>query len=143
VSAAAGVAALTLVKDTPVTDQASAAAAKIRDGLNEVITERGLRWAAYGSFSGFHLFLNPEQRDLNPANFDPTSLPFSELKANPPGFVDKLRIAMMVNGVDITGWPGGTVSSVHRDDDIDRTVEAFERSIDALQREGELSPWLA
>ena len=41
--------------------------------------------------------------------------------------VDNLRLAMLVHGVEIFSWPGGPTSAVHNDDDLARTVEAFER----------------
>ena len=142
VSAAAGVAALTLVRDEGVTEQANTTAAEIRAGLNQVINAQQLTWAAYGTFSGFHLFLNPEKRKLTPESFEPSSLPFTELKANPPELADKLRLAMMIHGVDMAGWPGGTVSAVHSKTNTERTIEAFDAAIAMLKEEGELQAWM-
>ena len=45
---------------------------------------------------------------------------------------------MNVNGVDLTGWPGGTISATHGEAEIDATVDAFARSIDMLKADGEL-----
>ena len=45
----------------------------------------------------------------------------------------KLRLAMLVNGVDITGKPGGTVMAAHTDEDIDITVEAMRQSVCMLR----------
>ncbi|MCH9674757.1 MAG: aminotransferase class III-fold pyridoxal phosphate-dependent enzyme [Gammaproteobacteria bacterium] len=143
VSAAAGIAALRLIRDTDVTDTANAVAADIRQALNKVIVDKGLKWASYGEFSGFHLFLNPQARDISPHTFAPETIAFAELKANPPGLVDKLRLAMMLGGVDITGWPGGTVSAAHTAEDVDRTATAFAAAIDMLAAKGELKQWLS
>ena len=44
---------------------------------------------------------------------------------------------MLVGGVDITGWPGGTVSAVHDADNLEMTVEAFREALVVLKREGE------
>lgn len=50
----------------------------------------------------------------------------------------KLRLAMLVNGVDITSWPGGTVSAAHDEDDLEKTVAAFRQSLVMLKSEGEV-----
>ena len=58
--------------------------------------------------------------------------------ANPPEAVTKLMLAMPVNGVDITSWPGGTVSAAHDEDDLEKTVAAFRQSLVMLKSEGEV-----
>ena len=95
-------------------------------------------WAAYGTYSGFHIFLNPEQRKIVPSDFDPLAIHYDELKQTPPVLAQKLRLAMLVAGVDITGWPGGLVSAAHDERDAAETVAAFRESIHMLKREGEL-----
>ena len=45
---------------------------------------------------------------------------------------------MNVNGVDLAGWPGGTVSAAHGEGEVDATVEAFARSLDMMKADGEL-----
>jgi glutamate-1-semialdehyde 2,1-aminomutase len=52
--------------------------------------------------------------------------------------MQKLRLAMMVNGVDLAMWPGGLTSAVHNDQDRADTAEAFRQSLRMLKREGEL-----
>ena len=42
-------------------------------------------------------------------------------------------MAMMVNGVDIAGWPGGVISAVHDDSDLEHTVAAFKESLKMLR----------
>ena len=138
VSAAAGLTALNLVENTDACAAANAFGETLRQRLNALFTETGTPWAAYGTFSGFHIFTNPRGRTVDPETFDPTGLDWEELKGNPPDVVEKLRLAMMLNGVDITGWPGGTISAVHTAEDQDDTVAAFRASIDMLKNEGEL-----
>ena len=41
----------------------------------------------------------------------------------------------VINGVDITGWPGGTISAAHSETDLDQTVEAFRESLRMLRAE--------
>ncbi len=95
-------------------------------------------WAVYGGFSGFHVFTNPRRRNITAAGFDPLDHDFEELTTNPPGLAHRLRLAMAVNGVDITGKPSGIVSAAHDDADLSRTVEAFAESLIMLRRDGEL-----
>jgi len=85
--------------------------------------------------SGFHLFLNSQGRSLRPDRFDPFSIDYQELKANPPGLADRLRLAMLSNGVDVTGWPGGTISAVHGERELTDTAEAFRESLRMLKAE--------
>jgi glutamate-1-semialdehyde 2,1-aminomutase len=95
-------------------------------------------WAVYGTFSAFHVFTNPRNRDVKPTAFDPFDHPIEDLRNNRLGIVAKLRMAMLLGGVDITGWPGGTNTAVHTDDDLERTVAAFREAVVMLKREGEL-----
>ncbi len=138
VSAAAGAAALDIIATTDACDKANAYAAALRKRLNEVIEAEGVAWAAYGTYSGFHVFTNTQKRPLTPSEFDPFDCGYEELKANPPEVVTKLRLAMLVNGVDITSWPGGTVSAAHDDEDLEKTVAAFRQSLVMLKSEGEV-----
>ena len=137
-SAAAGIAALEIISEGDACARANAYAATLRPRLNEVLAQEGVPWAVYGTFSAFHIFTNPRDRDVEPATFDPFDHPFEDLRANRPGIVPKLRLAMLLGGVDITGWPGGTNSAVHTDDDLERTVAAFREAVRMLKREGEL-----
>lgn len=145
VSAAAGIAAIGLVSETDACDRANAAAQSLRDGCNRVFAKLGVPWAAYGTFSGFHIFTNPDGRAVDPLTFDARELPWRELRdahAKREGQhgeqVRKFRLALLVNGVDMNGWPGGVTSATHTPDDIAATVAAVERSVQMLQAEGEL-----
>jgi glutamate-1-semialdehyde 2,1-aminomutase len=138
VSAAAGTVALGIIATTDACDAANAYGAALRQGLNGVLADAGVAWAAYGSFSGFHVFTNPERRAIDPATFDPLDYGYAELKASPPGVNAKLRLAMLLNGVDITGWPGGTISAAHSEDDLKATLDAFGEALAMLRREGEV-----
>ena len=48
----------------------------------------------------------------------------------------RMRLAMLVNGVDMMGGRGFLVSAAHRRQDIEFTVEAFADSLGDLQAEG-------
>jgi len=64
---------------------------------------------------------------------------FQGLKgAKNPTLVGKIRLALLNHGVDIMGAPGGLVSAMHDDSDIDRTAEALRATIRDLKAEGEI-----
>ena len=139
VTAAAGLAALEIIEKDGICEQANAYGTALRAELNDVLRAEGVPWAVYGDYSTFHIFTNPKARaDVSPDNFDPLKLDYEELKANAPGAVQKLRIAMILNGVDIMGWPGGNISAVHTDEDRAKTVDAFAESIRMMKAEGDL-----
>ncbi len=138
-SAAAGIAALNVIASTDACARASAQAAKLRDLLNGVFVAEGIPWAAYGEHSGFYIFTNPEGRDIDPASFDAHTQDFETLrKAAAHPAAAKMRLGMLLHGVDVSGKLGGTVSAVHTDEDLDRTAEALRRTIDLLREEGDL-----
>jgi glutamate-1-semialdehyde 2,1-aminomutase len=138
VSAAAGVAALEVIATSDATERANRAGDELRRALNEVLAEEGVPWAAYGTFSGVHLFTNTEGRALRPTEFDPLALPFAELKARRPELTHRLRVAMLVHGVDFNNWPGAILSAAHDDADLALTTDAFRSALRLLKREGDL-----
>ena len=135
VSAAAGAVTLEIVATTDACQRATELAGSLRSRLNEVLESEGVAWGVYGEFSGFHIFTNPKQRDIRPSTFDPLECSFEELIANAPGLANKVRLAMLVQGVDFAGWPGGNCSAVHTEEDIDRTVEAFRTALKMLKED--------
>ena len=56
----------------------------------------------------------------------------------PLELVNKIRAGFLLHGVDIASWPGGLASAAHTDDDVARTVAAFESTFDMLAAEGAL-----
>ncbi len=138
VSAAAGIAALGIVAETDACARANAAAASLRDGLNQVLDAERVPWAFYGDFSAVHLFTNPDGLDVTPSRFDPFAYSYQQLKASLPEAIRKLRLAMMINGVDLHGRAGGLTSSIHSADDVAQTVDAFRASLAMLRSDGEL-----
>lgn len=138
-SAAAGIAALTEIRNGGICEQASENAAKIRQSVNKVFAEENVPWAAYGDHSAWYVYTNPEGRDIDPMSFDGYAESFAHM-SNSGGHpaAAKLRIAMLVNGVDITSKPGGTVMAAHTDDDIAFTAEAMRQSVRMLREEGDL-----
>jgi glutamate-1-semialdehyde aminotransferase len=96
-------------------------------------------WAAYGTFSSLELFTNPEHERITPTRFDPLQHSVASLKAERnAGLVHKLRLAMMIHGVDLSSHPGGVISATHGDAELDDTAAAMRASVRMLKAEGEL-----
>jgi glutamate-1-semialdehyde 2,1-aminomutase len=138
ISAVAGSTALSIIEASDVNERANASGAFLRQGMNQVLHRMQIPWAAYGEFSVVHLFTNPDGRVIDPLSFDPLNIPWQELKRNSSNAVTKLRLAMLVNGVEFNGFPGGTISGAHSKAELILTIEAFEESLKMLQSENEL-----
>jgi glutamate-1-semialdehyde 2,1-aminomutase len=138
VSAAAGVAALGIVGTTDACERANAFAATLRGRFNAELARAGVPWAAYGTFSGFHVYLNSKQRPLDPEHFDPLELDYRDLSTHTKPLARKVRLAMLVNGVDINGRLGGFASATHGPGELEHTVGAFRSALEMLREEGEL-----
>ncbi len=139
-SAAAGIAALSYIRDHGACETASQQAAKLRRHLNEIFSDLGISWAAYGLHSAVYVYTNPDGDDLDPRNFDALRYPVAKLRGIKKGdIVRKLRLALLLNGVDVSSKPGGLTSCVHSDADIEQTADAFRRALIMLREEGELN----
>ena len=139
VSAAAGIAALTQLETTDACDKAIATAGALRDSLNEMLAKENMPWASYGTFSGFHLYLNPKGRKIDHAKFDPMAVDQDELKPGNPGLANKLRLALMAHGVDISSRLGGFTSATHEMADVRDTTDALREAVRMLRAEGEIA----
>jgi glutamate-1-semialdehyde 2,1-aminomutase len=138
-SAAAGIAALEIVATSDACARANRFGETLRRRANEVFEEEKVPWAAYGTFSMFHIFTNPERVSITPTRFDPHQQPAASLAGKrQTGLVDKLRLAMMLNGVDLNSSPGGMVSATHETPELDDTIRALRHSLRMLRHEGEI-----
>jgi glutamate-1-semialdehyde 2,1-aminomutase len=135
-SAAAGVATLEIIGSGDACERANRFGEELRSGLNEVFAEERVRWAAHGSYSGFHVWTDAEE----PGQFDAEAgIPQMLEKGRGEGIGPKLRLALIANGVDVNGGPGGTISATHGPAEMEATVGAFRTAIRALRRDGELA----
>jgi glutamate-1-semialdehyde 2,1-aminomutase len=137
-SAAAGIATLDIIRNSDVCARASATAATLRAGMNEILDAEGVPWAIYGEHSFFHLYSNPLNEPMRPTTFDARTLTLEKLKGKDERALAKLRLAMLVNGVDLKGFRGGIVSAAHTQADVDCTLDAWRKSLRALKEEERL-----
>jgi glutamate-1-semialdehyde 2,1-aminomutase len=139
-SAAAGIATLKLIRDTDACERASATAARLRAGCNEILQDEGVPWAVYGTHSFFNFYTNPDNRPLEPTSFDAHRLPLEWFKPDKrESLLAKMRLSMLVHGIDLKGWRGGIVSAAHTDTDVDWTLDAWRKTLRALKAEGDLA----
>ena len=139
VCAATGIACLEQVASEDVCERANRNGTQLRAALNAVLAEEHVPWAVYGEHSGFYFFLGPGGLDVDPRSFDPLQVGFDALKqSGKHPAAQKLRLAMSIGGVDMSGKPGGLTSAVHTGEDIAHTAEALRESIHMLRAEGEL-----
>jgi glutamate-1-semialdehyde 2,1-aminomutase len=127
-SAAAGLAALQVVAEGAATELANQRGEQLRRGLRDMLEERGVAGAVVGDCSVFQILLG-EGMEEAVATTDVQRLMAGR------GAVNTLRKAMLLNGVDLMR-SGGFTSICHGDREIEHTVSAFGRALEALQAEG-------
>jgi glutamate-1-semialdehyde 2,1-aminomutase len=137
VSAAAGVATLDLVGDGTAQSRADELAAWLRERLNAAFERCGAEGFAYGESSVFRVVLGRRRPVGPPTEWwrDPAA---AALRNLPRELLGPLQAGMLLHGVHL--FQGrGLVSSVHTEEDVERTVHAFELTLRRLQREGVLA----
>ena len=105
--------------------------------MNAVLDEEGVKWAVYGTYSGMHIYTNPDGADITPSTFDAVALYSGhDGQIRGAGVTSQVRMGMLVNGVDMNSGPSGTISAMHGEEEMAITVDAFRSTIRALKREG-------
>jgi glutamate-1-semialdehyde aminotransferase len=103
-------------------------------GINQVLARRGVPGCAYGRASIFKTFIGQEAPRL-------ARLDFSNVKEDTATLLQgtsiarDLRKGMLLNGVDLMRV-AGFVSAAHTPEVIAETVQAFDRTLGRMQREG-------
>ena len=86
--------------------------------MNEVLEEERMKWAVHGSYSGMHIYTNPEGADIVPSQFDAVAfIPKMLNKPRGEGVAGQLRMGHAGErgryefrpvGVDLgDAWGGG------------------------------------
>ena len=132
--ATAGIASLELVANEPINERADEMAERLKRGLNDALMKMEVSGHVHGIASMVHLILGVECD----CGGGICTLPHSEIEeATESERVNMLRMAMLNEGVEMmSGGRGFMVSAVHTEEQIDRTVEAFEKALASLREEG-------
>lgn len=135
VSAAAGVAALSIAATGEPQAHAAELGTVLRREMNSVLSRKGVSGCVYGMSSLFKIYIGPCDGQDHPDGFPCTADP-SALKAARSGPTARaLRRYMLAHGADIQG-SGGTVSAAHTMEDVEAMVQIFERALEDLGGEG-------
>jgi glutamate-1-semialdehyde 2,1-aminomutase len=136
-SAAAGTAMLSHIADGRPQAHADAMTQRLVPAMNKALERREIPGCVYGISSMFHIALGedcPRPRDGIEWPSDAAN------GASPPRTSLDIALALkrgcLNNGVDLMGFSGGLVSAVHQPEDIDLTIEAFDRTLAQMQEEG-------
>ncbi|MBR0650838.1 aminotransferase class III-fold pyridoxal phosphate-dependent enzyme [Roseomonas terrae] len=144
VSAAAAIAALTLIRDGDVCERATAAAQALRVAFNQVLVEEGIPWSVYGEHSVLHFFTNPQGMRIDPLDFDAMAQPASVLASDPrKTMLAKLYLALVLNGIDPKGSRGLILSATHGQAEQDWAVAGWRRALRMLKAEEEVGARVA
>jgi len=130
VTAAAALATIREIAENNLCTHASSLGAAVRDSLNELFRRRKIGWLAFGRFSAFHVL--PCSGTHAP---DPAALTFDDYLVRPNAQLQKLRMALNLEGVDIGTRGTAFLSGVHVNADVNILILAFDRALDRLARE--------
>ena len=134
-SASAGIATLKIASTGEPQAHANETAATLRHGLAKIIDDRGLGWGVYGEFSSFRMVIDHGISEITALEFDPFAHDINKLKSpSRPDVAKTLRMGMLLNGVDFPGTP--ITMAGHSDEDVQKTLAAFERTLGWLEGDG-------
>ena len=129
--AAAGVAALEILKTGEVQRELNRLGDRLRAGMNQALKTRAIPGCVYGASSIFRIFVGASAQELG---IDDYRMDEARLDRGMGPLGAKLHLAMLLNGVDYnrgagSGWLNGAMT----DADIDSIIDAFGRSLDRLR----------
>jgi glutamate-1-semialdehyde 2,1-aminomutase len=122
VSAAAAIATLEICADGALQARASKAGEELRRGIADAMKKTGVPGTLYGEASIFHISFEGRP---GLAGFD---------RPRRGELYHRLRCALINEGVDCSPYHGW-ISATHGDEDIERTIAAYERAFTAMVRE--------
>jgi len=131
-SAAAGVTALELVRDTPVNETADAMGHRLKDGLNDLLGRMEVSGCASGLPGAVFLRLGVDHecdKEVCVMSHEQSAI-VQDAKR-----MSQWNLSMLNHGVHVSG-PRFLMMSVQTEQDIDETVEAAERSLTELRGVG-------
>ncbi len=131
--AATGIAYLKLIATGEPTKRANENARALRNGMQRKMDQRGIIGCVYDSgFSALHVYLG----DCDLRGQCDRTVCLNADKVRPPDVGEALYINLALNGVKPSSRGYDFfVSAVHTKGDIDRTIEAFDISLDSMVKE--------
>jgi glutamate-1-semialdehyde 2,1-aminomutase len=135
--AAAGVAALEILKTGDVQKELNRIGDRLREGINQTLKTRGVRGCAYGFSSIVRVFLGADAAELG---IDTYQADEARLDRGMGALGGKLHLALLTHGVDTNRGSGiAWLNAAITDKDVDFWVEAFDKSLVRLREDGALA----
>jgi glutamate-1-semialdehyde 2,1-aminomutase len=134
-SAVAGIAMLASVADGSAIQKANEQAAKLRYGMNEILTQEAIAWKVYGNHSDWKLFYGAESPPKGGSDQSVVDVPWQRIDAKFPQQSRALRQAMILQGVDFNGGRA-LVGVCHTDEVVEQTLEGFGKAVRVLKEAG-------
>ena len=134
--AAAGVAALEILKTGEVQKELNRIGDRLRDGINQTLKTRGVRGCAYGFSSIVRVFLGADAAELG---IDTYQADEARLDRGMGALGGKLHLALLNHGVDTNRGSGiAWLNAAMTDKDVEFWVDAFDRALTRLKEDGAL-----
>ena len=135
--AAAGIAALEVLKTGAVQRRINDLGTRLRAQLNAILRERRVRGCAYGEGSVFRIFLGADSASLG---LESGRLDHERLDRGMGPLGAQLHLAMLIHGVDYAGsLSAGWINFAMTENDVAAMTEAFDRSLARLKETGALA----
>jgi glutamate-1-semialdehyde 2,1-aminomutase len=136
-SAVAGAKCLEIVSDPAVQRHCDDMAARFRAGANQVLVDNDIPGFVYGEASVFHIMLGETCDNMTSGDLRmPEGVDFEKLKSGPAANLElALNCGMLIEGAHLFHG-GGLLSMKHTPEDIDKTVEGFQRTVLRMRDEG-------
>ena len=131
-SAVAGATALEMIASQPINQQADAMAARLNTGINELFGKMEVAGHAHGIASMIHVVLADCDCDREICTMPHAKITETIASAATTG----MKRGLQNLGVDIMGRDSFLVSATHSEQEIDRTLEAFQSTLTAMRAEG-------
>ena len=140
ITAAVGVAALEILKDGSVQDQAAKMADRLRAGINNAFREASAHGCLYGIRSNLRLIAGDDLPKIyDPAEFCASVSDERLLENVKQPLLKALQCAQLLEGIDILSCTQGWTSGVMTEADIDEAVRRWERALHRVIAEGFLA----
>jgi glutamate-1-semialdehyde 2,1-aminomutase len=140
VTAAAGVAALELLRDGSIQDRAAQMAGRLRDGVNSAIRDAGVGGCLYGTRSSARLILGDDLPKItDPVEFTRTVDAQRLLQSIKQPLLKAVQCAQLLEGIDLLAGTHGWTSGVMAEADMDEAVRRWDRALHRVIAEGYLS----
>jgi glutamate-1-semialdehyde 2,1-aminomutase len=136
-AAIAGSRCLEIVSDARVQEHCDKMAARFRAGANAALVKHDVPGFVYGEASVFHIMLGERCTNLTAGDLHtPAGVTPERLKSGPsPRIEGILTAGMLLEGAHLF-HAGGLLSVAHTEDDIDKSVTGFERTVVRMRDEG-------